>query len=172
MRAQRIVLFIFLLLVSGVFYGCQKGNTSSNEDGETLFKNMKAYEVNAKVTFLEGAQENVIEMKQKAEVGGAYTILIESPEHLKGYQVSYANNEVIEYNPITQTSYKGKVLTARNEVLLGNFIAHYLEDSAAKKEEITSNGKKTTCFETTIPGNYKYMASEKLWFDETTKAPI
>ena len=23
-----------------------------------------------------------------------------------------------------------------------------------------------------IPGDYKYMANEKLWFDETTKTPI
>lgn len=172
MRTRRIVLFTFLLLVSVVFYGCQKESSNASVDAESLMKNMKTYEVDATITFLKDTQPNVIKMKQRAEVGGAYTMTIESPEHLKGYQVSYENNEVIEYNPITKTSFKGKVLAARNEVLLGSFIAHYLDDSVAKKEETTLNGKKTTCFETMIPGDYKYMASEKLWFDEIAKAPI
>lgn len=172
MREQRIVLFIFLLLLSVVFYGCQKGSGDASSDAETVLKNMKTYEVNATVTFLKDTQPNVIKMKQKAEVNGAYTMTIESPEHLKGYQVSYANNEVIEYNPITNTESKGKVLTARNEVLLGNFIARYLEGGTSKKEETTLNGKKVACLETMIPGDYKYMASEKLWLDESIKAPI
>ena len=172
MREQRIVLFILLLLLSVVFYGCQKGSGNASSDAEAVLKNMKTYEVNATVTFLKDTQPNVIKMKQKAEVGGAYTMTIESPEHLKGYQVSYANNEVIEYNPITNTESNGKVLTARNEVLLGNFIARYLEGSTSKKEETTLNGKKVVCLETMIPGDYKYMASEKLWLDESIKAPI
>ncbi len=172
MRAQRIVLFIFLLLLSVVFYGCQKDSSSSSVDVESLMKNVKTYEVDATITFLKDTQPNVIKMRQKAELGGAYTMLIESPQHLKGYQVSYENDEVIEYNPITKTSFKGKVLAARNEVLLGSFIAHYLEDSTATKEETTLDGKKAICFETMIPGDYKYMTSEKLWFDEVTKAPV
>lgn len=172
MKAQRIGLFILLLGVSGVFYGCQRNNTQVINESETLLKNMKSYEVVATVTFLQDAQANVIKMKQKADINGEYTITIESPEHLKGYQVSYANNEVIEYNPITQTSNKGKVLAARNEVLLGNFITNYKADSEAKKQETNLNGKKITCFEANIPGEYRYLNSEKLWFDEKTMSPI
>lgn len=172
MRAQRIVLFALVLCISIVFYGCQSNNVQENSDSETLLRNMKTYEVTATVTFLEDTQANIIKMKQKLDVNGAYTMVIESPEHLKGYKVSYANNEVIEYNPVTQTSYKGKVLAARNEILLGSFVAHYLADSNAKKEVVTLDQKKMTCFEATIPGDYKYMKSEKLWFDEATKSPV
>lgn len=172
MRKPRIVLFAFLLLLSVVFYGCQKGSGNASDDVSSVLSKMKCYEVDATVTFLKDTQPNVIKMKQKVQVDGTYTMTIESPERLKGYQVSYENNEVIEYNPITKTHSKGKVLTARNEILLGNFIKHYLEESASKYEETTLNNAKAICFETIIPGDYKYMASEKLWFDENMKAPI
>ena len=82
MRARRIVLFIFLLLISVVFYGCQKESSNASVDAESLIKNMKTYEVDATITFLKDTQPNVIKMKQRAEVGGAYTMTIESPEHL------------------------------------------------------------------------------------------
>lgn len=172
MRGQRIILFIFLLLLSVGFYGCQKGSSSASLDAEEVLKNIKAYEADATVTFLKDTQPNVIKMKQKADVNGAYTMTIESPEHLKGYQINYTNNEVIEYNPITETTSKGKISTARNEVILGSFIAHYKEDSEAKKEETMLDGKRALCFEAKIPGDYKYMASEKLWFNESTNVPI
>lgn len=173
-KVKRLCLVVVLLMIACIFYGCSMENKMQpkEEKLQGLLNNLKTYEVDATITFLRESKSRTIKMKQIVEMGGRYKLIIEEPKHLKGYTISYNGESTIQYNPITQKTSTSKESAARNEVILSSFIQHYLEQEEVKLEEETLEGKKVTCIEITIPGDFKYMAKEKIWFDTATNEPI
>ena len=52
------------------------------------------------------------------------------------------------------------------------FIHNYLNAEDIKKDKGTLEGKDVIIVEIDMPGDYKYMAREKIWFDQQTLSPI
>lgn len=170
------ILGVVLVLVMTPFFiiGCKKNarvEVKKDEIKELLCA-VRSYECDVKVIFCIDNQKNEIQMKQSCDLEGNHTLTIESPEYLQGYRTIFNKQGIKEYNPITGKTVPLKITAAKNQILFGTFVNNYLssENSSAYIEKI--HGIPTTVIETTIPGNYKYMATQKMWFDEKKRAPI
>lgn len=173
-KAQRICIVICLCTLAVIFHGCSvSSQTAAKEENvESLLEKMKTYEVDAQITFLKDEEPHTMKMKQMVEMEGRYKLMIEDPEHLKGYCINYDGEQITQYNPITKVTTTAKSSAARNEMLLSSAVSHYLEGDKEKMEDVTLDGMKATSFEVAIPGQYKYLAKEKIWFDKEAQVPL
>lgn len=173
-RAKIAGAVLALMMIPFLVMGCKKDvkvEVKKDEIKELLCA-IRSYECDVKVIFCTDNQRNEIHMKQVCDIEGNHTLTIEWPERLKGYQTIFNKEGVKEYNPITGKTVPLKASAAKNQLLFGTFVENYLksEKTSAYKEKI--NGVPTTVIETTIPGNYKYMVMQRVWFDEKKRAPV
>ncbi|PHV69816.1 hypothetical protein CS063_13960 [Sporanaerobium hydrogeniformans] len=172
-KVRKVVLFILLLMTAFTFYGCNKKiGKIKNISLPEFLKSMKSYEANVTITFLAEGQENVMEMYQKVEIGGKYHLKIEAPPHLKGYILYFDGEKIKEYNPNSQTETLAKASNARNETMLSSFLERYEKMSEIQTSKSTLEGKEVLVIEMEIPGNYKYLAKQNIYFMEETFKPI
>lgn len=173
-KVRRDLIVVFLLMISFTFYGCN--NSKQNNNGQdklhTMLTALKNYEADVTITFFKDTQKNVIKMKQAVEIGGKYKLTVDSPAYLKGYTTKFDGETILEYNPNTKMNAACKPNEARNQTLLSSFIHNYLNTQEVKKDKGTLNDKEVIIFEVDVPGNYKYMVKEKVWFDKNTLSPI
>lgn len=169
----RIVGFSLTLILSMMLCGCStKGNEISSESLQSVLQDLKSYEADVTITFLKDSQPNVLKMHQKVEIDGKYELEITMPEYLMGNKISYDGKVITQYHAKMNQKLVCEANEARDEVLLSSFINHYFEDSQAVVEESILNDVKVTTIQVTIPGDYKYMAKEKIWFDTKEKKPM
>lgn len=173
-KVQRGIILLLLLMMSFVFQSCRGEMPSDSVQSKLHDKlvRLKTYEVDAMITFLKDTEANNLEMKQTVEIGGKYKLTLNAPEHLKGYITYFDGKELSQYSPITKTSVLCKGNEVRNQLLLSSFIHNYLNTDNIKADRNTLDGKACMTFEVPIPGSYKYMAAEKVWFDEEKLNPI
>lgn len=173
-KLQRSLIVILLLMTAFIFYGCSKNiQMDKGQDKlNALLGKLKSYQADTKITFFKESQLNVIEMKQAAEIGGRYKLTVSSPAHLQGYVTSFDGKQVYQYNPHIKANVPCNASEARNQILLSSFIHNYLNTKNAKRENGTLEGREVISLETEIPGDYKYFASEKVWFDKQKLVPI
>ncbi|MDF2877667.1 MAG: hypothetical protein K0S30_763 [Clostridia bacterium] len=173
-KVQRGIILLLLLMMSFVFQSC-RGDIPSDSLQSKLHNKLvrlKTYEVDAMITFLKDTDENKLEMKQMVEIGGKYKLTLNAPEHLKGYITYFDGKDLSQYSPITKRSVLCKGNEVRNQLLLSSFIHNYLNTDNIKADGHTLDDRSCMTFEVPIPGDYKYMASEKVWFDEDELNPI
>ncbi len=173
MKALKVLLKGLMVLISCVLLGagCTKSaqHKSPEEQIMRLITEMENYETIAEITFTKNKKRSTIEVQQTYDKEGRYTLTILSPESIKGYQTVYDGEKITEYNPINDKSVQGTVSPVKNEVLFGTFVHNYLEsENRTIVEEETLN---QMILQTSIPGSYKYMAKESVWFDQVTGVP-
>lgn len=176
---QKALIVVVLLMISFAFYGCNRQIQKGGKQDKLhhMLTTLKNYEADAIITFSkhskpEDGKENVIKMKQQAEVGGKYKLIVESPEHLKGYITSFDGEKIIQYSPVANASVVCKPSEARNQTLFSSFVQNYLKAGEIKKQKETLNGSETVTFELEIPGGYRHLSKEKIWFDEKKLIPL
>ena len=163
---------LFLLMIAFTFYGCNQSDKVLIHSERNFFKELKAYESEATITFLKDKQPNKIKMKQVASMKGTYEFTVIEPEHLKGVKVSSDGHQITEYYPNLNKTVSVKESSVQNEVLLTSFISRYLTNENIKKQEIQSNGKSISTYEMPIEGDFKYLSKEKIWLDERSQLPL
>ncbi|WP_069999467.1 LolA family protein [Cellulosilyticum sp. I15G10I2] len=173
-KRKKALIVIFLLMMSFAFYGCNKmmNNNGPKDKLHLMLTTLKNYEADVTMSFLKDTEANVFKMRHQVEVGGKYKLTVESPEYLKGYTISFDGKNITEYNPSTKTNLHSQASEARNQTLLSSFVTNYLNAEDIKREKEKQDGKEVTTIEVNIPGNFKYMAKEKVWFDETKLSPL
>lgn len=171
-KAKRLILMCFLLMIAFTFYGCNRPEKASFHSVGNFFKELKQYESEVKVTLLKDKQPNEMKIKQVASMDGTYEFTVIEPEHLKGTKVSYDGNQITEYYPSLNKAVEVKGSSAQNEILLTSFVSRYLTNENIKKQEIQLNGKAINTYEMPIEGNFKYLSKEKLWLDEKNQLPL
>ena len=164
-KLRRVLVVTCILLLATVFWGCQNPNLSTGDrkNVESMLQNLKKYEADVSITFTKNKDESNIKMKQVYREDGTYQTTILEPERLKGYYTTYDGHKMSEYNPSTQETIQTKVNPVLNQLLFGTFVKQYRQ-SPVKEVDGTITLK--------IPGGFKYMASEKVWFNEQTKYPM
>lgn len=172
-KGLRGLITALLIITSLTFYGCSSNHQGNRQNSlHEMLKALKSYEADATISFLKDTEEHIIKMKQAAEAEGKYRLIIESPDHMKGYETRFDGSALSEYNPSTKASVPRKPNEARNQILLSTFVHQYLESADPKLEKGTLNGKSVHIIEIPIPGNYKYMTKQRVWFDEKTLVPL
>ena len=164
-KVKRILVMGCILLLTTCFWGCQNPylGTGAGKNVENMLQNLKKYEADVSITFTKNKDKSNIKMKQVYREDGTYQTTILEPERLKGYYTTYDGHKMSEYNPSTQETIQTKVSPVLNQLLFGTFLKQYKQSPV----EVV-DGTITL----TIPGGFKYMASEKVWFDEQTNYPI
>lgn len=154
-----------ILLLTGCFWGCQNPQLGMHnvKNVENMLENLKNYEANLSITFTKNKDKSNIKMKQVWREDGTYETTVLEPERLKGYCTTYDGNTISQYNPTNQETIQTKVSPVLNQLLFGTFVTQYNENKV---------GAVDSAITLTIPGRFKYMASEKVWFDEQTKYPV
>ncbi len=173
-RGKIVGTILVVMMIPFLVIGCKKNEKVEVKKDEIkeLLCAVKSYACDVEVIFCIDNQKNEMHMKQTCDLEGNHTLTIEWPEYLKGYKTIFNKNGVKEYNPINGKTVPLKITAAKNQILFGTFVHNYLnsESTSAYIEKI--QGIPTTVIETTIPGNYKYMATQKVWFDEKKRAPV
>lgn len=159
-------------MLAFTFYGCNEANKASFHSTGDFFKEFKQYESEVTVTFLKDKQPNEMKIKQVADMNGSYECTVIEPAHLKGTKVSYDGNQMTEYYPSLDKTMEVKGSSAKNEILLTNFVGRYLTNENIKKQELQLNGKTISTYEMPIEGDFKYLSKEKLWLDEKSQLPL
>ncbi|MEF9958576.1 MAG: hypothetical protein RR448_02580 [Niameybacter sp.] len=164
-KVKRILVIGCILLLTGCFWGCQNPQLGMHnvKNVENMLENLKNYEANLSITFTKNKDKSNIKMKQVWREDGTYETTVLEPERLKGYCTTYDGNTISQYNPTNQETIQTKVSPVLNQLLFGTFVTQYNENKV---------GAVDSAITLTIPGRFKYMASEKVWFDEQTKYPV
>lgn len=135
---------------------------------------MESYKAKATLTRITNKGENTYEIEQFSVVGGEYKLVICSPEPLKGNYTVYDGEKICQYS----ASAGGRVISdvpesqARNELFLGSFVKNYMSSEGVSVDVAVMDESKCTVLEAVIPGDNKYMTSEKLWIDNETLDPV
>lgn len=171
---KKVVFVIGLLMISVVYSGCNLVNNKNTNQEQIHSKllALKSYKADTTITFFENTQKNVIGMHQAYAVDGKYELTVTAPKNLEGHIITYDGTEITEFNPSTKEKAVVKPSVVRNQILFGTFVHNYLqsEDVAITVQKI--DGENSTVLETIIPGNYKYLATQKVWFDQKTALPL
>lgn len=163
-------LIVIFLISMGLLVSCSKYTTSPKEKLHTLLQEMEEYEAEVEVTFQTSEKTTTQRMKQKYEMQGSYTLTVIEPKHLEGYTTSYDGSRIIEYDPKQDKSIAVEPNPVRNQVLFGTFVHNYLQ--LQNTAEYIKEENEVLYITQDIPGNYKYMAKQKIQFDKNTLKPV
>ncbi len=169
-KVQKVVIELLILMTTFSFVGCI-GKIKEASLPEAL-NNIKSYEAYATITFLAEGQENSLEMEQKVEIGGKYQLTIKKPPHLKDYILYFDGEKIREYNPKSQKETLAEASHARNETMLSTFIERYRENKDILTSKRTLDDKEVFVIEAGIPGGFKYLAKQRVYFEQEHFSPI
>lgn len=163
------VAIVSLLVVISFLISCNSKIDNSEKGVEKFLKDLKTYNAEMIVTFTNNKKTTTMKMKQTYDMNGKYEITLMEPESLKGYQTVWDGEKIEEYNPITDKKVQAKPNPVKNQVLFGTFLHNYLQEDNVSLPIVTEGDQ--LVIEVVIPGNYKYMAKEKVWFNKKDNIP-
>lgn len=168
LSVKKIMVVVMFVLMSFLI-SCQGDYTSPEEKVTKLMAELQNYEAEMEVRFTNNTKMTTMKMKQTYDMNGQYEMTLIEPESLKGYKTIWDGEKIEEYNPIEDKKVQVKPNPVKNQVLFGSFVHNYLHGEKAKP---TMDHEKYVTVEASIPGNYKYMAKEKAWFNKNDGLPI
>lgn len=173
-KSRKTFRIVILLMIIFSFIGCnqKRPNSVSKDQLHILLSTLKTYETNVMITFLKNTPNHIIKMTHQVEIGGTYQLVTQEPAYLKGYTISFDGKIMTEYDPNRKTTVTSEASQIKNQILLSSFIHNYLLAEEITRAQETLNGKQTTTIEVAIPGQYKYLAKQKVWFDNKNAKPI
>lgn len=173
-KLKRILTIGLILSMTVILWGCHnpKVGTSQTKSVETMLKDLKNYEADVSITFTKNKDKSNIKMNQIYGIEGKYQMTITEPARLKGYQTICDGEKISEYNPVTEKSIQVEMHPVKNQLLFGTFVHNYLNGESPKAVEDQLEGETVYTLSVPIPGGFKYMASEKVWFNQKTTYPI
>ena len=165
------VMVVWMLVMLSFIVSCNNSLTSTPEEKvDKLLQELKNYEAEMIVTFTNNKKTTTMKMKQSYDANGNYEMTLLEPESLKGYKTIWNGDTMEEYNPVTDKKVQAKPNPVKNQVLFGTFLHNYLHGERMSQPPVREGEYLTV--EVAIPGNYKYMAKEKVWFDAQTAQPV
>ncbi len=166
---KKIGIVLGCLLMS-FFVSCTRGqHLTAEEQVIQAMQTMTQYTAEMDVTFTTNNKTATMKLKQVYHQDGTYEMTLLEPESLKGYQTIYNGEHIEEYHPREDKKVQAQASPVKNQVLFATFMHNYLQRET--KQPLVLEGD-TLTVTLDIPGNYKYMATEKVWFDCKTGKPI
>ena len=153
-KLKRVLLIGLILSFTMSLWGCHSRavGTSRNKSVASMLQNLKNYQADVSITFTKNKDKSNIKMNHVYDKEGKYQMTIIEPKRLNGYTTVCDGTKVSEYNPITEKSMQ-------------------IEVSPQIVEE-QLDGQNVYAVTVPIAGGFKYMATEKVWFDYKTTYPI
>lgn len=173
-KLKRVLIIGLMISFTISLWGCQQVGmgTSRMKSVENMLQDLKNYEADVSITFTKNKDKSNIKMNHIYNKEGVYKMTIVEPKRLNGYTTVCDGTKVSEYNPITEKSIQTEVSPVKNQLLFGTFLHNYLNDESAKVVEEQLDGQSVYTVTVPIAGGFKYMATEKVWFDYKTTYPI
>ena len=177
-RAAVSALLAAVLLVAAAGCGNSGGeklkDQSTYEKIQNMLVNLTSFKSDASVEYKSNKGSNTYETTQQCKITGEYRIEVTGPKKVAG-NVSISDGKTISQfntNISGRVSITTKENQERSEILLTNFIKNYLNSQEVSISVANIATNQCTVLEASIPGNHPYIASEKLWIDNTTLKPV
>ena len=178
---MKICRFVGVLAVAlFVMSGCASGGGHQDADGRSSFEKiherlvgLQTYRAEVTVEYISNRGSNIYETVQHASIDGRYRIEIIGPENVAGNVTAFDGQTVAQANPRVS----GRVAMSvrenpeRSEIFLTSFIRNYLGSKNVSISVGSFGSGNFTVMETVVPGNHPYLASQRLWVDNSTLDP-
>lgn len=166
---------IFLLTTLTLLCGCSKsGNISDYDKVHNHLMALESYTADTEICYISNKGENTYTAKQYAQADGRYRLETTSPEEYNGCVLLFDGKMIWQYNPSAGDN-KIKVNAPdkpeRAELILFNFMENYVKSKDVGIETSSVDESLCTVLEAKIPGDNKFLSTEKLWIDNQTLAP-
>jgi outer membrane lipoprotein-sorting protein len=167
-----IILLASLLLITSCGK-TTKENLSDMEKIQQQLLSMENYACIATVEHISNKGTKTYKMKQYYKKNGEYRLEMLEPESVNGIITTYNGKSICQYNPKVggeiRKDLKSSVFV--DEMLLGAFIRNYLKSEQTSISVAKFDSEKCTVLEAAVPGENKYLATEKLWVDNENLNP-
>ena len=159
-----------MLFIPMLLSGCAK---KSSGDVYTRLSEMNSYIANAEVTYISNKGEDVFETVQYAKKDGRYRIETTSPEKFAGTALVYDGKLVWQETSGNENKIKVTSNSPERSLLI---LYSFLENHGRSMENavVTTSAApnaESTVLEAVIPGDNRFLATEKLWVNTESGAP-
>jgi len=167
-----------LILVAA---GCAAISRPGPEDTRSAYErvhemllSLQTYRAVATVEYISNRGSNIYETLQHASTDGRYRIEVTGPENVAGNVTVFDGQTISQFNPRVsgRVAMSTRENPERSEIFLTSFIRNYLGSKDVSISVGSFGQGSFTVLETVVPGNHPYMASERLWVDNQTLAPV
>ena len=174
-----ISILLVLVLTTACSAGGLRGpaNTeeiSAFEQIQRKLVEMQDFRAIATVEYHSNKGSNVYETIQHARISGEYRVEVTGPQHVSGSVTASDGQQIVQFN--SRVSGRVSLLThespERSEILLTSFIRNYLQSEEVSVSVADMSEGLRTVFEAVVPGDHPYLATQKLWVDNTTLLPV
>ena len=165
---------IIILSISMLVSCANKSSLSEYEKIQQKLMSAESYKAFAKVEYISNKGSNEYEINQIAKKTGEYRIETLKPDAVSGNLIIFDGNMVWQYNPRVDSKISVGVpdKAERKEITIFSFLENHLKSKDISVETTTENKTNFTVLEASIPGDNKYFATEKLWFDNNSLKPV
>ena len=165
---------IIILSISMLVSCANKSSLSEYEKIQQKLMSAESYKAFAKVEYISNKGSNQYEINQIAKKTGEYRIETLKPDAVSGNLIIFDGNMVWQYNPRVDSKISVGVpdKAERKEITIFSFLENHLKSKDISVETTTQNKTNFTVLEASIPGDNKYFATEKLWFDNNSLKPV
>lgn len=175
MKGFRAIIFVIAFLL----VGCSKASTDNSENMSDMEKiqkqllNMQNYACVATVEHISNNSTKTYETKQFCKKTGEYRLEMLAPESVEGIITTYNGKTICQYNPRVKGEIKKDIEASKyvDEMFLNAFIKNYMQSEETAIATSKFDSSKCTVLEAVIPGENKYLSTEKLWVDNETVIP-
>lgn len=164
------------LILIAILAACTAKGGEVMSDMERIqkqFLEMNNYACIATVEHISKRGTKSYETKQYYKKTGEYRLEMLAPENIKGIITTYNGKTICQYNPNVENKIRKDLESSEyvDEMFLGAFIKNYLKSEETSIAVSKFDKSKCTVLEAVIPGEHKYLSTEKLWIDNETLLP-
>ena len=148
---------------------------SAEEKVLAALNGMAGYEAEVQLTRVSNKGTNTYEGKQFfRQADGAYRLELTAPENVAGNYTVFDGTRICQYNPKVDSKVVLDVPESqpRNELFLGQFMAHYNADPAAVAVREDWEGIDCLVLAADMGGDSPYLDTEKLWVETKEQKPV
>lgn len=170
-RAMLLILASLLLITS-----CSKTTKESLSDMEKIQQqllNMDNYACIATVEHISNKSTKTYKMKQYYKKSGEYRLEMLEPDSVNGIITTYNGKTICQFNPKLGGEIRKDIQPSIyvDEMFLGAFIKNYLKSEQTSISVSKFDAAKCTVLEADVPGDNKYLDTEKLWMGNEDLMP-
>ena len=172
-----------MVFVLAVFAACSDEGLRGPADAEEIsafervqrmLMELESFRAVATVEYRSNKGTNTYETIQHARISGEYRIEVTAPEHVSGSVTASDGHQIFQFNSRVNGSVNLLVQEApeRSEIFLTSFIKNYLQSNEISVSVSDMEEGVRTVLEAAVPGDHPYLATARLWVDNTTLVPV
>lgn len=168
MKKIIIILSLFLLC------SCGLKPIEGYESIQDKLMTMESYCTNAKITYINNKGEDSFDTIYYATKDGKYRMELLQPQDYKDNIILFDGKMVWHYNPSIEQKVQVDApdKPQRQELSLFTFLENYVKSQEVTVESANLDEGLCTVLEAEIPGDNKFLSTEKLWVSNEDMLPV